>query len=81
MGLSLGVDIGGTFTDFALHDAARGEVFLHKRLTTPEAPGRAVLEGAVALLAGTDPVLAEKLANFRRQQSERVLAMTLADKA
>ena len=51
MGLSLGVDIGGTFTDFALHDAARGEVFLHKRLTTPEAPGRAVLEGAVALLA------------------------------
>jgi 5-(carboxyamino)imidazole ribonucleotide mutase len=36
---------------------------------------------AVALLAGTDPVLAKKLADFRRQQSERVLAMTLADKA
>ncbi len=51
MGLSLGVDIGGTFTDFALYDPARGEVFLHKRLTTPEAPGRAVLEGATALLA------------------------------
>ncbi|HYF07996.1 MAG TPA: hydantoinase/oxoprolinase family protein [Acetobacteraceae bacterium] len=50
MALRLGVDIGGTFTDFALLDPARGTVALHKRLTTPEAPERAVIEGAEALL-------------------------------
>ena len=32
---------------------------------------------AVALLATTDPKLAEKLADFRRKQTEKVLAMTL----
>ena len=32
---------------------------------------------AVALLATTDAVLAEKLAEFRRKQTEKVLAMTL----
>jgi 5-(carboxyamino)imidazole ribonucleotide mutase len=32
---------------------------------------------AVALLATTDPKLAEKLADFRRTQTEKVLAMTL----
>ena len=36
---------------------------------------------AVALLAVSDPVLAAKLADFRRQQCDRVLAMTLEDKA
>ena len=51
MGLRLGVDIGGTFTDFALFDPRRGDVALHKCLTTPEAPERAVIEGAQALLA------------------------------
>ncbi len=36
---------------------------------------------AVAMLANQDPVLAEKLAAFRRQQEETVLAMTLPDVA
>ena len=31
----LGSDIGGTFTDFALLDAASGELRVHKCLTTP----------------------------------------------
>lgn len=36
---------------------------------------------AVAMLANQDPALAEKLAAFRRQQEETVLAMTLPDVA
>jgi len=51
MGLRLGVDIGGTFTDFALLDPQRGSVALHKCLTTPAAPEQAVIDGARALLA------------------------------
>nr|WP_232072494.1 hydantoinase/oxoprolinase N-terminal domain-containing protein [Paraburkholderia pallida] len=38
----VGIDIGGTFTDFVLE--AGGVRHTHKRLTTPDAPERAVLE-------------------------------------
>ena len=41
----IGVDIGGTFTDFTFVDDVTGEVFVDKRLTTPEQPDRAVHEG------------------------------------
>ena len=34
------IDIGGTFTDFALFDDARREIVTHKALTTPKAPER-----------------------------------------
>ena len=51
MGYRLGVDIGGTFTDFALIDDATGELAIHKLLTTPADPSQAVLEGVAALLA------------------------------
>jgi N-methylhydantoinase A len=44
----LGVDVGGTFTDFVLSDEA-GHLRIHKRLTTPDDPARAVLEGAAEL--------------------------------
>ena len=54
MALRLGVDIGGTFTDFALLDPRLGEVAVHKCLTTPAAPERAVIDGAKALLAERD---------------------------
>ena len=46
----LGIDIGGTFTDFALYDEAGGSFAIHKQLTTPDDPARAVLEGTMALL-------------------------------
>nr|WP_280530691.1 hydantoinase/oxoprolinase N-terminal domain-containing protein [Paraburkholderia sacchari] len=36
------MDIGGTFTDFVLE--AGGVRHTHKRLTTPDAPERAVIE-------------------------------------
>lgn len=52
----IGVDIGGTFTDFVLHDEARGITRTGKRLTTPDDPSRAIVEGVVRLLeeTGTD---------------------------
>lgn len=49
----IGVDIGGTFTDFVLHDETRGITRTGKRLTTPEDPGRAIIEGVVRLLDET----------------------------
>jgi len=50
--LILGVDTGGTFTDFVL---LRGEqVTIHKVLSTPEAPERAILKGIEELGIGAD---------------------------
>ena len=46
----LGVDIGGTFTDFALLNDMSGQLAIHKQLTTPEDPARAVLDGIRSLL-------------------------------
>jgi N-methylhydantoinase A/oxoprolinase/acetone carboxylase beta subunit len=34
--LRIGLDIGGTFTDFVLTDPATGTLRLHKLLTTPK---------------------------------------------
>ncbi|EXJ17164.1 hydantoinase/oxoprolinase family protein [Imhoffiella purpurea] len=47
----IGIDTGGTFTDFVLWRA--GEVRIHKVLSTPEAPERAILQGISEL--GLDP--------------------------
>jgi N-methylhydantoinase A len=46
----LGIDIGGTFTDFALYGEGGGSLAIHKQLTTPDDPARAVLEGASVIL-------------------------------
>jgi N-methylhydantoinase A len=58
--LRIGVDVGGTFTDFVLVDESAGRVMTGKRLTTPEDPGRAILDGIARLLdeagAGIDAV-------------------------
>lgn len=43
----LGVDTGGTFTDFVLFDGSSLRV--HKVLSTPDAPERAILQGIVEL--------------------------------
>ena len=42
--MRLGVDTGGTFTDFVLLDSA-GQLRVHKVLSTPDAPERAILQG------------------------------------
>ena len=44
-GLRLGVDIGGTFTDFCVFDETTGSVRTHKTLSTPETPGAEVMNG------------------------------------
>ena len=54
MTFRLGVDIGGTFTDFALINDATGEVTISKQLTTPTDPSVAVLKGTEALLRNSD---------------------------
>src|ERR1700736_162861 len=41
----VGLDIGGTFTDFVLSDRERRRIALHKCLTTPQDPSVAALAG------------------------------------
>ncbi len=58
--IRIGVDVGGTFTDFVLVDEARGLIFTGKRLTTPHDPSQAIITGLQRLLeeagAGFDAV-------------------------
>jgi len=50
MAYRVGIDIGGTFTDFALLAEGDGRLFIHKQLTTPEDPAQSVLSGVPRLL-------------------------------
>jgi N-methylhydantoinase A len=43
--MRIGIDIGGTFTDFVLFDEASGSLQTFKRLSTPRDPAEAVLAG------------------------------------
>jgi N-methylhydantoinase A len=57
-GYSLGIDIGGTFTDLVVYDHAGGRQWSRKVLTTHDDPSRAVAAGVAALLRGiTQPGL------------------------
>src|SRR6267142_929778 len=47
----LGIDIGGTFTDFSLLDESTGELSSFKAPTVPGDPGRGVLDGLRTLVA------------------------------
>jgi 5-oxoprolinase (ATP-hydrolysing)/N-methylhydantoinase A len=49
----VGFDIGGTFTDFVLHNAVTGELTLHKCLTTPSDPSIGAIDGMRALLGNS----------------------------
>ena len=46
----IGIDIGGTFTDFALVDDSTGHLLVHKQLTTPTDPSKSVLSGIITML-------------------------------
>ncbi len=50
MSATLGVDVGGTFTDFFLVDDETGETRTHKVASTPDDPARAILQGLRALV-------------------------------
>ena len=54
MSWRIGVDIGGTFTDFALLDGAARKLAIHKQLTTPADPSAAVIEGVGAILSANN---------------------------
>src|SRR3972149_2029745 len=56
----LGVDIGGTFTDFALIDDVSGKLSVNKALTTPHDPSEAIVKGTKALL-GREGLLASQV--------------------
>mgnify|MGYP001346184900 CR=1 FL=1 len=46
----IGVDVGGTFTDFVLVDDHRGVIFTGKQLTTHQDPSRAICEGVTRIV-------------------------------
>lgn len=47
----IGIDVGGTFTDFLLVDEATGQSFPHKIPSTPHDPSEGLIEGLGSLLA------------------------------
>ena len=49
---SIGVDIGGTFTDLVMFDEVTGRLYNENVLTTPKDPSVGVLEGIERILAG-----------------------------
>lgn len=55
--LSLGIDIGGTFTDLVIHDPRDGRAVIWKESTTPDDPARGAIEGTRKVLqkAGAGP--------------------------
>ena len=52
--IRVGVDVGGTFTDFVLVDEKR-DYFTGKRLTTPEDPSLAITDGLEQLVSESGP--------------------------
>ena len=55
----VGVDVGGTFTDFYALDETTGAVYAGKRPSTPDNPARAIIEGLLALASRHGIDLAE----------------------
>lgn len=53
----IGIDVGGTFTDFVMRNAQDGTTFFYKVPSTPDDPSLAIETGIVELLAlhGIDP--------------------------
>lgn len=45
MGYMIGVDVGGTFTDFSVFDQETGELFHYKDSSTPADPSKAIVKG------------------------------------
>src|SRR5262245_40712449 len=59
----VGLDIGGTFTDFVLYNGNARQISLHKCLTTPQDPSIAALEG-LAVLTGQAGIAVADLAEI-----------------
>lgn len=50
-GARIGIDVGGTFTDFVLSNPKDGSLTFYKEPSTPDEPSRALIDGLQALLA------------------------------
>lgn len=50
MGYMIGVDVGGTFTDFSVFNEETGELFNYKDSSTPDDPSRAIVNGVLDVL-------------------------------
>ncbi|WLS10802.1 hydantoinase/oxoprolinase family protein (plasmid) [Shinella sumterensis] len=59
----LGIDAGGTFTDFVIADRATGEVRLFKALSTPSDPTKAIENGLGLIAADLQRPIEEIIAN------------------
>ena len=76
------VDIGGTFTDFVIHDQEAGRAFTGKVLSTPHNPAEGVIAGLTQLIA--DPRQIEFIVHgttvglnaFLERRGTRVLLIT-----
>jgi len=51
MAYMIGVDVGGTFTDFSVFNQETGELFHYKDSSTPADPSRAIVKGVQDVLA------------------------------
>ena len=51
MSYMIGVDVGGTFTDFSVFNQETGELFNYKDSSTPADPSRAIVKGVEDVLA------------------------------
>lgn len=51
MSYMIGVDVGGTFTDFSVFNQETGELFNYKDSSTPADPSRAIVKGVQDVLA------------------------------
>ncbi|MBN9136514.1 MAG: hydantoinase/oxoprolinase family protein, partial [Phyllobacterium sp.] len=59
----LGIDAGGTFTDFVIADRATGEVKLFKALSTPSDPTKAIENGLGLIAADLGRPIEDIIAN------------------
>ncbi|MCG8482022.1 MAG: hydantoinase/oxoprolinase family protein [Clostridia bacterium] len=50
MAYMIGVDVGGTFTDFSVFNKETGELFNYKDSSTPEDPSKAIVKGVEDIL-------------------------------
>ena len=50
----IGIDVGGTFTDFVVIDVAKGEIKIGKTLTTSRDPTLAIMKGLSSLMGDDD---------------------------
>jgi N-methylhydantoinase A len=78
--LYIGVDIGGTFTDFVIFDPNTNELTTSKRLSTPTNPAQAVIEGLKEILADYETRNGDRFSNIVITHGSTVATNALLEK-